>query len=331
MLIFLYGEDFFRSSQKIIEIKQKFLTQDTVGSGLSVFDFEIARGDESWQKKRSINGELLGVLGTPNLLASKRLVIIKNLLLAGSDLQQKELLEYLRRNKTIIQDSDLVVIFWEKNQPKKSNAIFGFLEKNAKRQKFEKLAGIKINQWALARIKEFDSRAEITKTALDKLVVFTAGETILLDKEIQKLVNYVANRGITEADVELLVKANVNSNIFQTIDMLASGNKREALKLLHRNLENGDDPLYILSMFVYQFRNLLKVADLQENQNVREYEIAKIAKLHPFVVKKSLGQIRNFSREKLKKIYQKLMDMDSMAKTGKIKIKLALDKFIIEL
>jgi DNA polymerase-3 subunit delta len=144
-------------------------------------------------------------------------------------------------------------------------------------------------------------------------------------------VNFAGGKTIQEADVELLVKANVNSNIFATIDALGNSNKREALKLLHRHLVNGDDPFYILSMFIYQFRNLVKIADLQENQGVGEFEIAKLAKLHPFVVKKSLSQLRNFPWEKLKKTYQKLAELDAKVKTGKIEIKLALDKFIVEL
>ena len=42
-------------------------------------------------------------------------------------------------------------------------------------------------------------------------------------------------------------------------------------------------------------------------------------------------QLQNFSLERLKKIYQKLSVLDEAAKTGKIDIKLALDKFIVEL
>jgi DNA polymerase III subunit delta len=131
--------------------------------------------------------------------------------------------------------------------------------------------------------------------------------------------------------VELLVKANLAGNIFEMIDALGNKNKKAALKLLHRHLKNGEDPFYIFSMFVYQFRNLLKVADYKENGGLAEKEIANASKLHPFVVKKSLNQINNFSLDRLKKVYQKLGNLDLKIKTGKIDIKLALDKFIVEL
>lgn len=329
MIIFLYGEDSFRSSQKVAEIKKKFLEKDTAASGLSVFDFS----DKAEAKK------VLNVLSTGNLLAPKRLVVIKNIISSEVEVEQEELLNYLKKNKSIEGDSDLVLIIWENCQPKKSNALFKFLESEKleiKIQKFEKLTGIKLVSWIIKRITELDAEAKISKTALDKLIIFAGEDITLLDKEVQKLVNYADGRIISEEDVELLVKASINNNIFQTIDALASGKKKEALKLLHNHLKKGEDPFYILSMFIYQFRNLLKVADLQENDNPDEYSIAKTSKLHPFVVKKSLGQIRNFSVGgkafgKLKNIYQKLSELDTKVKTGKIEIKLGLDKFIIEL
>ena len=40
MIIFLYGEDGFRSQEKLKGIKDKFLEKNSSGSGLSYFDFE---------------------------------------------------------------------------------------------------------------------------------------------------------------------------------------------------------------------------------------------------------------------------------------------------
>jgi len=329
MIIFLYGEDAFSSSQKVLEIKEKFLKSDPAGSGLSIFDFE-EKG-----KKQSPED----VLSMPNLLAPKRLVVIKNLLAAGTDAEQERMKEYLEKNAAIGDDSDVVAVFSENTQPKKSNALFKFLESGkleVKKHNFEKLSGLKLNQWAAKRIKELDGEASISKPALDTLVAYVSNDSYLLDNEIQKLVAFVDGQMIGEKEVELLVKANVDSNIFKTVDALGNNDKREALKLLHRHLASGDDPFYILSMFIYQFRNLLKVADLKDNQGAQEGEIVRITKLHPFVVKKSLSQIRSFSLagqswSRLKKIYQKLSDLDTAVKTGKIDIKAGLDKFIVEL
>ena len=322
-MIFLYGDDIFRSRRKLLEIKQKYAKSDKSGSGLSVFDCE---------EEKSAGEKIINVMNTGNLLAPKRLLIVKNGLTFLSDEEQDKILNYLEKNKKNVEnDKNTVAIFWEGGMPKKNNKLFKFLDKNSKKQNFEKLTGIKLAQWALKILKEINPLAKISKSALDKLTAYCAENNFLLFHEMQKLANYAENEMINEAEVELLVKANLGGNIFRTIDALGTGDKKEALKLLHNHLEKGDDPFYLLAMFSHQFRNMLKVADLKENENMNEYEISKTAKLHPFVVKKSLAQIRNFPLAHLKEIYRRLSELDLKVKTGKIDIKLALDKFIAEL
>lgn len=323
MLIFLYGEDSFRSSQKLQEIKSKYLESDKSGSGLSLFDAEA---------EKEIAKKIIAAFSIPNLLASKRLVVIKNLILGSQTAFEGNLEEYFKKHlKEISQDSDLVAVFWEKGSPKKADPLFKLIEKNSKSQNFEKLTGVKLSQWILKEIKKIGHKGEISKQALEKLIVYAGEDPILLNQEIQKLLNFSDGKMISERDVETLVKASIDSDIFKTVDALGANNKKEALKLIHQHLENGEDPFYLFSMFIYQFRNLLKIADLREKGTSSEYEISKITKIHPFVVRKSLNQTRSFSFKRLKEIYADLGETDLKVKTGKMAMKLALDKFVAEL
>lgn len=321
MIIFLYGEDSFRSEKKLAEIKNKFLLKDPAGSGFSLFDLEEKTDME----------KIISAMETANLLAPKRLIIVKNIIVAGSETQKENFLEFLKAEKRLQDDKEMVAVFWENSLPKKSGALFKFLAKNAQSQEFEKLSAAKLDQWALHQLKALDQQASISKSALEKLLAYVGEDMYLLEKELHKLVDYASGRMIKEEEVELLVRANLDANIFNTIDALGSNDKRMALKLLHRHLKKGEDPFYLLSMFVYQFRNLLKVADLKNRYGANEYALAKESQLHPFVVKKSLAQCRHFSWEKLKEIYARLGELDTAVKTGKVEIKLALDKFIVEL
>jgi len=322
MIFFLYGEDSFRISQKIAEIKNKFLVSDMSGSGLSVFDYS----------EKGNRHKLLDVLNMPNLLAPKRLVIAKNLIEAGEENEKENILDYLEKHtKQIQEDKDLVIMFQENGQPKKNGRLYKFLIKIAKSQNIEKLSGMKLSQWIVQKIEECNYSGGIGKEALEKLIAFVGNDAGMLDMEIQKLANFADGRMIQAGDVEALVKANVDTNIFNTIDAIANNNKKEALRLLQEHLAQGEVPFQIWAMFIDQFRNLMKVADLKDQYFGNEYEIAKAAGLHPYVVKKSLSQIRSFSYPKLKNIYQRLADLDMQIKTGKIDIKLAMDKFIVEL
>lgn len=294
---------------------------DKSGSGLSSFDADEKVSAEN----------ILAIFSMPNLLAPKRLVIIKRMIMGGADSEQKKMVEYLKNSKSIWEDTDLVAVFWEDGMPKKNNTLYKLLVAKAKSQELAKLTGLKLSQWIIKRITELDSQASISREALDRLISFVGNDPVFLDSEIRKLVDYADGKMIGADDVDKLVLVSIDSNIFSTIDALGANNKKEALALLHNHLKNGDDPFYIMSMFVYQFRNLLKIAGFYEKGIRSDFEIAKVAKLHPFVVKKSLAQMRNFSLAKLKNVYRKLGEIDAGVKTGKMDINLALDLFVAEL
>ncbi len=323
MIIFLYGEDDFRSSEKLKEIKEKFIRSDSRGAGLSVLDLS--------EKPES---DVISALGSLGLFSAKRLIIIKNLIFSGAKEKQDEIQRHLEKNKNISSDADLVVVFWEENMPRKNNALYKFLDSKAegiKKQNFEKLADKKIEQWILKKIAEREKEMKISRGALGKLVIYAGNDTRVLAGEVKKLADFCSSGMIDESAVELLVKSNISGNIFSTIDAIAENNKKKAISLLQNHLEQGEDPFYLFSMFTYQFRNLLKIAGFAEKDISNEYEISKLAKMHPFVVKKSLAQLRNFPAGKLKNIYAALADLDQKIKTGKIDIRLALQKFLVEL
>jgi len=150
-----------------------------------------------------------------------------------------------------------------------------------------------------------------------------------MNNEILKLVNYKNRKTINKEDIEFLIKSKIETDIFKTIDALAEKNKKQALNLLHKHLEKGDSPLYLISMINYQFRNLLIIKDLIEK--AKPYNvISKTSGLHPFVVKKSYSQSQKFSFQELKKIYQKIFQIDFQIKTGRIQPEAGLDLLIAE-
>jgi DNA polymerase III subunit delta len=323
MIIFFFGEDNFRSRRKLSEIRQKYLNSDKSGSGLSVFDCE---------EEKEVSKKIANVFGTPNLLAPKRLLIVKNLIMLGPDDEQKKVLEFLKKNKEKHgHDQDTVAVFWEKGAPKKNGVLYKFLFANSKSQNFEKLTGVKLRAWVLRALGEIDPVATISEKALQKILLFCGDDSNLIFSELEKLAAHADGEMIEEKDVDLLVRAKADAGVFQMVDAIGSNDKKQALRLFHSLLEKGDDPFYLLSMFFYQFRNMLRVADLAEKGMENDYEISRATGLHPFVVKKSLSQINRFSFSGFKKIYQKLGELDTNVKTGKVEIKLALDKFLVEI
>src|SRR3989344_4832376 len=147
--------------------------------------------------------------------------------------------------------------------------------------------------------------------------------------ERTKLLNY--KKGVvTKEDVMLLVRPSIENYIFETIDSLASKNKKQAMVLLKNHINAGESPLYMLSMIAYQFRNFLVVKDALDRK-VPYYLIAKSSGLHPFVVQKSMQLATRFSMENLQTIYRNIFEVDEAMKTGKIDPEMALEMLVAEL
>lgn len=324
MIIFLYGEEVFQSQEKLQEIKNKFLSKNPTGSGLVVFDFK--------EEKKSIDfSKISEAIGSKGLFFSKQLLILKNMIGFAEEEVLKKTLNFLERDKNIFKDQDLVIIFWEEKKISEKNKLFQLLFKKSKKQEFPKLESGKLSSWIEKRINEENPKISFSKEAVEKLIIYTGGELFPIGQEIKKLANFKEEGVIGEKDVENLVSAKINSNIFNAIEAISDGDKKTALRLLHEQLEKGEDPNYIFSMYVYQFRNMLKVGEYFWQGNYNYNEIAKLAKLHPFVVKKTMAQLKNFDSRKLKSIYKEMGEIDIKLKTGKINPVLALDKLVAEI
>ncbi len=318
MIIFLHGEDEFRSLEKLNEIKRKFLEKNKDSFALEVFDFSDGAKDVE---------EIVLKASSGGLFSTKRLVIVKNIIASKIGGESEMLLDFLK-NKKQAESKDLIMTVWEGDAADKRGKLFKTLLKISKSQEFSYLSGAKMLNWITGRTGETSGGSvTVGDAAAQRLAAYIGNDMFLLDAEIRKLVSYRDRGEIKTEDVELLVKSRVESDIFKTIDALARRDKKEALRLLHGHLESGDDPFYLLSMYFFQFRNLLKAKPFEERSVAPQTAAAEL-KMHPFVARKSMEQAKLFTFEKLKNLYQALCDVDYRSKTGKTDIALALDTFV---
>ena len=328
MLIFLYGQDTYRMHEKLNEIIENY--RKAHKSGLSLKYFE--------EEKFNLN-EITNEVQTVSMFEEKKLIILKNLSAVtraavkggkedSSSLTTQVddgLLEFLKKIKN---SEDTNIVIYEENKIKATSPLVKFLKNNAKTQEFSMLEGEKLKNWVRKKFLTYE--VEVASGVVEKLINFVGNDLWQLNNEIKKLVNYKLRRVVEEKDIDLLVKPKIESDIFKTIDAIAQKNKKQALTFLHKHLEKGDNPLYLFSMINYQFRNLLIIKDLIE-RNRPYYAILKTANLHPFVVKKSYEQAGKFSFPELKKIYQKIFQVDLAIKTGKINSETGLDLLLSEI
>jgi len=322
MIIFIYGDDTYRSTQKLEELKAKFNREvDSTNMNLITLDGAKLKFEEfNKQVKASA------------FLARKRMVIIKNLISENKSKEiQKEIVNLL--DKELKGEDDNIIIFWEGiSAPgsKTKDALWKRLEKEKFAQTFFFLKPMEINSWIT---KEVDKRGgKIDRDAINLLGALVGNDLWQMSNEITKLMNFAQGKIITNSDVENLVKAKFDENIFNLIDALGSKNKKLALKLISDQFELETHPLELLASLIWQFKILLLIKDLQiEKPRITHTEAAKILGTHPFAVQKSMGRVKNFSFEQLKAIYNQLLQMDYKIKTSAVKPRLLFDLLIAQI
>jgi len=316
MLIFLYGQDTYRMRQKLLEIIERYKKIHKSGLNLICFDCE----------EKGLGEKIFSNLKEETLQTAmfkeKKLIILRDFFSNSS------LKEAFLKNKELFLENDNIILFSQKGKVDKKDIFFKFLQKNAKCQEFNFLEGQSLKRWIVKEVKK--EGAKITNLALENLVSYVGNDLWQMANEIKKLASFKKKGVIKKEDVQRLVRAKIDSDIFITIEAIAQRDKERALELLHQHLEKGDHPLYILGMIGFQCRNLLIVKELSEKYK-NYYVVKKESGLHPFSVKKNFPLAKKFSLDELKRIYQKIFETDLDIKTGKIDPVLALDLLVSQI
>ncbi|OHA70243.1 MAG: DNA polymerase III subunit delta [Candidatus Wildermuthbacteria bacterium RIFCSPHIGHO2_12_FULL_40_12] len=313
MLIFLYGQDNFRSRRKLNEIIEKY--QKSQKSGFNLRRFDLAETDFQ---------DVFSEFQQSSIFQEKKLLVLENVF-SSPNLKEK----LLENEKALLESKDAIV-FYENDKLGKiaeKNAFFKFLHKEAKSQEFNLLIGQQLRSWARKELTK--RKCEIEENALEKLIEFIGNDLWRFSNEIQKLSSFKSR--IDMDAVLLLVKPKIETDIFKTIDCIAAKKTKTALKLIRQHLEDGENPLYLFSMMTFQFRNLLLVKSLEKEgtHHGNPYVMAGKLGMHPFVFSKTMRQVNFFTLEELKKIYRKIFQADLDIKTGKVQPDAALDLFIV--
>ena len=339
MVFFFYGADSFRIRQKVNSVIEGYQAKHKSGLNFGRFDF----GEPEALDK------LKNFLDSSSMFAEKKLAIADDLFGAGKDVQEI-FIEYLKKGDILRTQESFLVVAQElalaedkrskqkyalKNNQELFKALTGLptgalakAGKTVKVEEFDYLIGARLEAWIKKETESAD--AKIDSLAIRKLAAYVGADLWRMKNEIDKLATFANGKIIDEKMVEEMIKAKMASDIFKTIDALANRNKQEALSLLHRHLAQGESETYLLSMLVYQFRNLLLVKSEIE-RGAQFQMLAKTIKLHPFVLRKSFEQSRGFTLPALKKIYERLLELDIASKTSRIESQVALDLVVGEI
>ncbi|MFH1173211.1 MAG: DNA polymerase III subunit delta [bacterium] len=328
MIFFLYGEDTYRSRQKLKELKEAFIAKHDKG-GLNITQLDGEKLDIE-KFRQAVSGS--------SFLADKRLIIIENFITRNRGLKIfEEINDYLYVDKELPKDNSL--LFWEssdfaekkynakkeKSTGKKKGSLLKNLMKEQYSWAFKPLNNAEVMAWIKNKIQK--DKINIELKALQALVAYVGNDLWQLSQDMDKLIAYCRGTDITAPEVELLVRAKFNDNIFHLVDAIGAKNKKLALKLVEDQLNSGNTFDDIFPMIIRQFRILLQIKEKVDNGYPTTHLGTELG-LHAFVVEKALIQALRYKLPQLKSIYQKLLNIDSQRKTGLGQPEILLDVLI---
>jgi len=311
MLYLIGGDNVYLSTKRLEELKEEFTTR---------FDGMIKtfHADEI----RDYN-DILSDADSLSLFTEQKLIVVKRLFSTTAGFVE-QIYEYLKTTK------DSNIVFWEDKSFDKRRSLYKYIKKKGVVEEFTRLKFGQLRSWVNKYLGE---RCEFESECADALVLKIGDDQMQLSLVIDNLVDLIDSENrekLRVEDIDKFVEKTMEESIWEFTDALGEYDKAKALQVMERLLVEKEDFMKIVGMLARQFRILAMVKYLSKIGR-NHAEITSELKLHPFVVRKAVSHSRNFTFEKIRKLYYKLLKTDLVVKQGRFDEKLALDLWIAAL
>jgi DNA polymerase-3 subunit delta len=324
LLYILHGEDDFSLNQYLGEIKRGLGDPAMLATNTSIFDGQKLTPDE-----------LKNVGETVPFLAEKRLVIIQGLLgrfeirgrpkktgNRGGNNNAKSFAEAMSQ----IPESTVIVL--TDGRIRSTNPLLKLLAPLGEMRSFPLLREPKLKQWIEKEVSA--QGAAISPPAVDLLAKMVGANLWVMSSEITKLTLFTGGKRIEAEDINKVVSSAQEASVFAMVDAILESKAGVAERLLEQLLDRGASPAYLLTMLTRQVRLVVQAKDMRR-QRQSDIEIQNKLGLAPFALRKTLEQAQGYPLERLKQLYNKLLQTDLNIKRGRFEGGLALNLLVAEL
>ena len=221
-----------------------------------------------------------------------------------------------------------VLIMVERGGVGKDNAVLKAASRYGKVEEYRAPKGVALERWIKDKATELGMRITLgAQTALASALP----DLQTLANELEKLSLFVGKGGtIDEQVLRQMSFVSKQDDVFEMTSAAARRDTKGALLQLQRLMDGGTAPEGILPLLAWQVRTLIQVRDMLDRKVPDNY-MAEKAGLSDFVVRKTLGQARQFSMNKLLQIHRSLLELDHAVKTGRAEADLSIDALVVEM
>lgn len=304
MIVTFTGSNDFDRIQAIDSAVAAFITEYT---DMSVERFDGESTDAN---------QLFGAMQSPPFLTARKLVIVRQ------PSAQKAFTEgFADALPRIPETTDVYLI-----EPKldKRQGYYKTLQKHTDFRDFAPLDANGLAHWAVDYAKQASGSLSLpdARYLIDRLGV----DQLRVQNELDKLLLYAPQ--ITDKTINILTDRMPQGTVFELLDAAFAGRTAHALSLYAEQRALRVEPQAILAMIVWQMHILatVKMAGTRDAQ-----DIAKQAKINPFVVRKTQGLARKLTVLKLRQLVAELAALDMRLKRTATDADEAVQLFILQL
>lgn len=301
MIITITGKNQLLASRKLQELTGAY-TQRYGDTNLR--DFSLAEDEVE---------HIGGAVNTQPFLAEQSLTVIKDIAAAKS---QHEALQ-----KILEEHQDHAVIVLYDPQLDKRTGFFKYLKANSQLHDFSEMNEDQLAGWLMKEAQE--KEIQLDRAAAVKLVEHVGANMLLLSSELNKLALF--DRPITVELIERTVPAEPRENIFNMLDAAFAGRTATAMKIYGELMANRVEPMYVLSMLIWQLHNVLLV---KYAGDMPLDAVAKKSGVSPFVLKKSASIARRRSASQLRGMMRELAEADMQLKSSAVNAELLVETIL---
>lgn len=223
------------------------------------------------------------------------------------------------------------------NPPPYSHIVFiANYEKIDGRKKISKLINKHTTVADCSPIRDYDLKKWINMLAKENAIRFTpdALELIeaelstnlaLLENEIKKIATYTGkNSEVSKETVRQLLSVSSTQSALELVDAVLSRSLKDAIHIAKDLEKANEEPIALIALLAYQFRILLQVKLLIQT-GLRENELQKQIKAHPYVIKLAVQRSKRFSVNRLEYIINEIAETDAVIKSGRMEKRIAFE------
>jgi DNA polymerase-3 subunit delta len=161
------------------------------------------------------------------------------------------------------------------------------------------------SEWSAAR-----HGKQLPPAAAQLLLDLVGPEMGQLDQELEKLAIFVGTRArIEPGDVEKLVGQSRAENIWKILDAVAEDKPGQALQMLDRLFDQGEEPMRVLGALGMQLRRLAQAAR-RATQGGSLAAALDAAGVPPFAAAAAERQLRHLGRGRAARLYDWLLELN---------------------